>query len=269
MPPAMPLLVDNPRPLLFAHRGLNQRFLENTIEAFAAARHAGVPGIELDVHLTLDRALVVFHDDDTGRIDAQSGGLSSTAAPAGLMLETSRLEELRSTLAGRRMPLLDEIFEEFGTAFYYDIELKSKSAADTGLAAAVADCIRRHGLSSRCIVSSFNPFILRHFRKAEPAVPVGIIWSRSEELYWFLRHGEGALIGGADFLKPEWKLMEHLPLWMMFFPRLRTLPLIPWTVNNPSVALHLAARGAEGIISDAADMLLSSLMQARDTAPLT
>lgn len=267
MPHALPLLVDNPRPLLFAHRGLNRLYLENSIEAFAAARQAAVPGIELDVHLTLDRALVVFHDDNTGRIDAQLGHTSSSAGPAGLVIETSRLEDLRSTPAGRRMPLLDDVFEEFGTDFYYDIELKSKRTDDTGLAAAVAETIQRHGLSPRCVVSSFNPFCLRHFRKAEPAIPIGIIWSRSEELYWFLRHGEGALIARVDFLKPEWKLMEHLPFWMRFFPRLRTLPCIPWTVNDPALALTLTAQGAEGIISDVADTLLSSLGQSLAAVP--
>ncbi|MEN6297796.1 MAG: glycerophosphodiester phosphodiesterase family protein, partial [Rectinema sp.] len=63
------LLPKFPRPLLFAHRGLNRKFLENTIESFQAALETGIPGIELDVHLTSDGKLVVFHDDDSGRIE--------------------------------------------------------------------------------------------------------------------------------------------------------------------------------------------------------
>ncbi|MCX8014281.1 MAG: glycerophosphodiester phosphodiesterase, partial [Rectinema sp.] len=163
MPLTQPVLAEHPRPLLFAHRGLNRSYLENSIEAFRAARAAGIPGIELDVHLTADNQLVVFHDDDTGRIDTRLRD-TPLADIAPLSLETSSLDQLRTTAAGRSMPLLDELFEEFGTDFYYDIELKSRSAADTGLGAAVAECIRHHNLGSHCVVSLFNPFALRYFR---------------------------------------------------------------------------------------------------------
>ena len=49
-----PFLPDAPRPLAFAHRGLSSLYPENTMAAYRAAREAGIPGIELDVHLTRD-----------------------------------------------------------------------------------------------------------------------------------------------------------------------------------------------------------------------
>ena len=61
----LPFLPDAPRPLAFAHRGLSSLYPENTMAAYRAARDAGIPGIELDVHLTADKKLVVFHDDTT------------------------------------------------------------------------------------------------------------------------------------------------------------------------------------------------------------
>ncbi len=288
------LLSDFPRPLFFAHRGLNRRFLENTVESFEAAARAGVPGIELDVHLTQDGALVVFHDDATGRIEAlveggaQGGGHASSSeirtpkkglldnenharleknerprsAPRNLSLETSTLTELRALSIGPKLPLLGEVFEHLGDRVYIDIELKSRSASDTGLAAAVAKEIRAYGLERRCVVSSFNPFALRHFRRAEPRVPIGIIWSRSEELYWFLRHGEGAVIAGVDFLKPEASLASALPWYL----RMGNKPVVPWTVNDAAAARTLIDSGAAGIISDVADEVMSALM-AYETKP--
>jgi len=291
-------LADFPRPLLFAHRGLNRKFLENTMESFEAAARAGIPGIELDVHLTRDGALVVFHDDTTGRIEAfaQDGsalaassrpengahtanearsapgtqnrsiahaangahtanGAPATSSPRNLSLETSTLAELRSLPIGPRLPLLSEVFEQLGGRVYIDIELKSRSASDTGLAASVAKEIRAHGLERRCVISSFNPFALRHFRRAEPGVPIGIIWSRSEELYWFLRHGEGALIAGVDFLKPEASLAAALPWYL----RLGGGPVVPWTVNEGAAARGLIDHGAAGIITDVADEVMPAL----------
>ena len=53
----------------FAHRGLyseDQRVPENSLPAFRAAVEAGY-GVELDVQLTRDKQVVVFHDDTLKR----------------------------------------------------------------------------------------------------------------------------------------------------------------------------------------------------------
>ena len=54
----------------FAHRGLHTRdraVPENSLEAFRLAARAGY-GIELDVRLTRDGQVVVFHDNDLKRL---------------------------------------------------------------------------------------------------------------------------------------------------------------------------------------------------------
>lgn len=70
------ILPGFPRPLVFAHRGLSSLYPENSMVAFRAARDAGVPGVELDIHLSRDRRLVVFHDDTTGRIAREAGAFT-------------------------------------------------------------------------------------------------------------------------------------------------------------------------------------------------
>ena len=47
---------------LVAHRGHSEKFPENTLAAFKAARDLGADAIELDVHLTQDGQLVIHHD---------------------------------------------------------------------------------------------------------------------------------------------------------------------------------------------------------------
>ncbi len=54
-------------PLIIAHRGDSSNFPENTIPAFENALALGSDGIELDVRLTKDQELVVFHDHLLGR----------------------------------------------------------------------------------------------------------------------------------------------------------------------------------------------------------
>ena len=59
-------------PLIIAHRGDVSKAPENTIPAFLSAHGRGADGIELDVRLTRDGQLVVYHDRSLRRI----GGVS-------------------------------------------------------------------------------------------------------------------------------------------------------------------------------------------------
>ena len=52
---------------VWAHRGANRQFPENTLAAFNRAAEIGADGIELDVSLTKDGRVVVMHDNKVDR----------------------------------------------------------------------------------------------------------------------------------------------------------------------------------------------------------
>jgi glycerophosphoryl diester phosphodiesterase len=245
------LLPGLARPLVFAHRGLSSLAPENTMSAFKLARDMGVPGLELDVHLTSDGKLVVAHDHSTGRI-----------AETALDIERSTLKELQALdvgswkgdrWKGERLITLAELFEEFGEGLYYDVELKSNIAADYGLEAAVAACLRdafasRGGLAGRILVSSFNPMSLARFKYLSPAIPTASIWSADVDVPPYLRHGEGRWIGKVDALKPDAAKVRRLS--SIRWRRLGRYPILPWTVDDGAEATRLLALGCEGVISN-------------------
>lgn len=53
---------------IFAHRGASSFQLENTFPAFKKALEIGADGIELDIQLSKDGILIVFHDVDLQRL---------------------------------------------------------------------------------------------------------------------------------------------------------------------------------------------------------
>ncbi len=65
-----------PRPVIFAHRGASAHAPENTLSAFKLARDLGANAIELDVQLTADQAIVVFHDTTVNRTTNATGNIS-------------------------------------------------------------------------------------------------------------------------------------------------------------------------------------------------
>ena len=105
--------------LPFAHRGLfDNKSLnpENTIAAFRAAIDAGY-GIELDVGLTLDNKVVVFHDDDLQRLCESS-----------LVLNHTSWEDLRNysiMQSQEKISLLSDVLQFVNGRVPIMIELKS------------------------------------------------------------------------------------------------------------------------------------------------
>lgn len=245
---------DEPRPLVFAHRGLSSKYPENTMAAFRAARDLGVPGVELDVHLTRDGELAVIHDDTTARI--------APGNPEPLRIGSSDWKALSSmdagswkgpSFAGERIPRLRELFEELGDAVYYDIELKWGQFRSGGLEHAVLRAIRDAGLDDRCAVSSFNPFSVARFGALAPEIPVALIWSDTEDVPRPLRRGGGRWIARPHYLKPHKaearRLLQHRRT--AGHPGAAGHPIAAWTVDDPQEARDLVALGCDAIISNA------------------
>lgn len=234
------------RPFIFGHRGYSSRAPENSMAAFRECKAAGIPGLELDVHLTSDGGVVIIHDHS----------LERTAGAPG-RVEEKTLEELcrldigswySPQFAEERIPSLRSLFEAFGDVFYYDIELKDEVHGDSGLAAAVLAEIRRAGLAHRCFISSFNPYPLMQVKKLEPKVPTAIIYSTDKGVPPILRHGLGRFIAAADIQKPAYR--QAGPAVSSWFRKVEGRMVIPWTVDDAETGKRLLAGGADGLISN-------------------
>ena len=85
----------------YAHRGLHgSGRAENSISAFRAAVEAGF-GIELDVRLSADGELVVFHDDELSRVTKEEGRVDSRTA--------KELSEIKLCGTGDGIPTFKEV----------------------------------------------------------------------------------------------------------------------------------------------------------------
>ena len=103
----------------FAHRGLHRAdksVPENSLEAFRLAEEAGY-GVELDVQLSQDGQVVVFHDDTLDRVCSVHG-----------RVDAFPYEQLRQmSLCGteQHIPLFSQVLEVFGGRGPLLVELKT------------------------------------------------------------------------------------------------------------------------------------------------
>lgn len=146
---------------LFAHRGYHcasQGIPENSMSAFRAAISQGY-GIELDVHLTLDGKLAVFHDDDLLRVCGSKDSIEN--------LTYKELERYRLFDTKEHIPLFTDVLSLVNGQVPLLIEMKIPSSA-TDICSVLCETLKSyHG---PYLVQSFNTMGLRWFRLHAPEV---------------------------------------------------------------------------------------------------
>jgi glycerophosphoryl diester phosphodiesterase len=145
----------------YAHRGLHRidkSVPENSLPAFDAAARIGY-GVELDVHITRDGELVVFHDSNTKRVCGVDGVVED--------MTWQELCKLRLCGTEYGIPLLSEVFEVVGKRCPVIIELK-RGGRNRELCRKTYDMMKRYG--GRYCIESFDPRIVGWFRRHAPEV---------------------------------------------------------------------------------------------------
>jgi len=145
----------------YAHRGLysaDQTVPENSLAAFSVAKTAGY-GVELDVQLTADGQIVVFHDATLQRACGVNARVDSYTYV--------QLRQLRLFGTEHRIPLFSEVLCEIDGAIPVIVELKS--GGNRKLLCERTLSMLRDYSGSYC-VESFDPFIVRWFRIQAPDI---------------------------------------------------------------------------------------------------
>lgn len=222
------------RPLILAHRGYSNRELENTLPAFAAAVNAGSDGIELDVQLSRDDQVVVFHDRDLRRL---VGGDTRE-------IRECTARELQEIPPHFGVPSLKDVLSFLPREMIVDVELKSYNTTSRNrLVARVVETLIETAATDRVLVSSFDPWLIRLFHRILPKVPTAVIFCDDPGVPRILRRGLGVDLAGAPIAKPS---VEHV----LRGRRPRRKLFLAWTVHATSEIDALVAAGAAGIITN-------------------
>lgn len=219
----------------FAHRGyhsIENGIPENSMPAFRQALSHGY-GIELDVHLTKDDRLVVFHDDTLNRVCKKSGTIEDLTVPE---LKTCRLQDTEE-----QIPLFEDVLSLVNGQVPLLIELKipGRSTAICQHVHKALSCY--HG---NYMIQSFNTMGLFWYRRHAPEVLRGQLSSRLtkdplKEL-WFLRFlAENLLLnflGRPDFI--SYKLKNLPKFTVSFLRKFFGTPTAVWTLRTPEALLE-------------------------------
>ena len=257
---------SGPEPRLFAHRGASAQAPENTLEAFRQARSAGVPYLELDVHLTADGHVVVIHDNSVSRTTGRRGRVERMALSeirrldAGHEFTSDRGRSFPYRGKGLRIPTLEEVFLKFPEA-RITVEIKKTRR---GIGEAVRDVIRRCRATDRVLVASHEHQLLQDFRAVDGEVPTAFSKAEVREFLARVRGGEvnGYRPPGDALQVPEYFGLRRVTS-VAFIEAAHRLDLEVhvWTVNEPVHMKRLLSWGVDGIMTDDPARAMASLAE--------
>ena len=150
----------------YAHRGLHGEGVpENSLKAFDLACEAGY-GIELDVQLSRDGEVMVFHDYTLQRMTGRDQKLSA--------LDAAELSALALDGSDQTIPTLTQVLSLVDGRVPLLIELKGENL-DTSLCEKVAALLKPYR-GAYCL-ESFNPLLIGNMKKQFPTAFCGLLYT--------------------------------------------------------------------------------------------
>ena len=206
--------IDFLKKRIIAHRGIfdNKKVPENSIKAFDDAIKKDYP-IELDIHLTKDNEIVVFHDDSLERMTNKTGSISSYT-----LKELKKIKLLESDYF---IPSLDEVLSLVNGKVPLLIELKGKSKKNI----LEKELIKKlDNYNGKFAIQSFNPFFLRYFKKYKKEYLRGLLIP--DRNYNYIKYKLAICYSKPDFLSVGKKLFNKKIVLK------RDIPIFAWTINK-------------------------------------
>lgn len=219
---------DRMEGVFYAHRGLHEESVgipENTMAAFARAVDAGY-GIELDIQLTKDEQVVVFHDMDLKRLCCADGQVCDYTY--------EELQRFHVADSDERIPLLRDVLELVDGKVPLLVELKYRGFSNRICEKADALLSRYKG---RYSIESFHPWALIWYKKHRPEICRGQLamnFQRQEGNYgvecYAVRHLLLNFLAKPDFI--AYDIRDRKAVSKNICRKLFGCPSAAWTVRS-------------------------------------
>jgi len=232
------------RCIIVAHRGACAYAPENTRAAIRKALALKADMIELDVQLTQDNRLVIFHDARLDRTTNGHGVLSRWPYRELVRLDCGSWFSPR--FSGERILLASQALRLIPPPSLINLELKRTSRRDLVVKQLVR-CLRWTRTTKRVVVSSLDPSLLARLKARQPQVSRALLCRRNP--HQALRN---AIALGCAALHPHKSLLSPSLIKRAHAAGLR---VHVWTVNHAHEARRLLRLGVDGMVTNVPDRI--------------
>ena len=257
------------QPIVLAHRGASALAPECSPSAFELAAKLGVHGFEIDIRLTKDEEIIVFHDEELNRVTNFSGKVSDYTlaelkeADLGYhFLDLDGAPSYKNT--GEQIITLGELLTSY-PQMLINIDMKDEPHTYEGslMPSKLWRLIEEHQAFDRVVVASFYDDQLDRFNLyAQNTVALSASEKEVKKAYT-------AYTSQFKHLYHPKVDIFQIPVKSTVFPldnpgfinflNSLNIPVHYWTINDPEMMKKLISNGAKGIITDRPDLAMEVL----------
>ncbi|HQT99295.1 MAG TPA: glycerophosphodiester phosphodiesterase [Acidimicrobiales bacterium] len=265
------------RVIAFAHQGGSFEGPSSTLYAIDRALRVGATAIELDVHATSDRQLVVCHDETVDRTTNHHGSIAA--------LTLAQLREMDNaywwiegatvspgcrdedyTLRGRaprdstlRVATLEEVVTTF-PGVVLNLDIKQSDPDVEPYEELLANELTRLGRRQSVMVASFHDGAIQRFRSLAPEVATSAATQETASFFFSL-DADQPVVPRAQALQVPARFGETDVVTTRFVEVAHAsgLAVHVWTINDRDEMERLLNLGVDGLITDRPALLASVL----------
>ena len=238
--------------LNICHRGFSGIYPQNTIMAFQKALEEGVDFVELDVSLSKDDQVVVFHDSDVSDLTDGAGYIKD--------LNLAQIRNLDAGIKtgkefqGTQIPTLPEVLEALKDSdAKLCIEIKARENDKEGIDAAVVDLVRQYGYLDRVMFTSYNREVIKRLAKLFPDKMIGLDPSEEESETQSAQYiVDLCLECNASVLYFDYLLLTQE---LTDLAHSKGLQVHAWTADDAENIKRLTKMGVDAILTNRPDIL--------------
>lgn len=158
----------------YAHRGASEYAPENTMSAFDMALELGANGIELDLQMTKDGKIVIFHDNKIDNKSNKKGEIKDYTYQELLNFDFGSWFNLK--YKGEKIVLFEDFAKKFlSKEMTFAIELKEE-----GIEKETLNIIRKYATHDNIYITSFKYKALENMRKIDSNIKLS--WLIQEKI---------------------------------------------------------------------------------------
>ncbi len=213
--------------MIMGHRGAAALEPENTLLSIKKAIEIGVNAVEIDVHLSKDKEIVVIHDSTLDRTTNGTGPVSNYTL--------SELKKLNAGI-GETIPTLKEVMELTDKKVRLVVELKEKDTEKI-----VVEQIKKNGFKDNVYVISFWHRLVKNVKEMDSGIKTGVLLvgcpvdtSIADQI------SADALVMKYTFVDAEFVELSHN----------NGLKVFIWNIDDPDLIKPFVDIGVDGIGSN-------------------
>ncbi|HUY16550.1 MAG TPA: glycerophosphodiester phosphodiesterase family protein [Acidimicrobiales bacterium] len=271
------------RVIAFAHQGGSFEGPSSTLAAIDHALNVGASAIELDVHATKDRRLVVCHDATVDRTTNQRGEIADITLAELVEMDNAYWwidgdvvtpgrapsEYLLRGRAPRDRRYGVATLEEVASAFpgvLLNLDLKRTSPEVEPYESLLFEELQRLEIAQSVIVASFHDEAIQRFRSLAPSVATSAATNETAVFYFSLLEGTPVVPPVSAFQVPAtFADVDVVTEAFIDAAHAAGVAVHVWTINDVDEMTRLVERGVDGLISDRPTPL-AALLRERDCA---